>query len=84
MFVGVTAWVVPKFKKQVGFTLATIVSVIFIALLIYLLYASFRVELILDLSAWYRNILETASIILGCVAGAGVSSGLDKTKSNLS
>jgi hypothetical protein len=75
--VGVAAWVAPQFKKQIGFSLAIIVSILSITFLIYLLYLSVRHEFPLGFGGWYRGLLELAGIILGCSAGVGFSSSME-------
>ena len=77
--VSVAAWVAPQFKKQIGLSLAIIISILSIAFLIYLLYQSVRFELAWGFSVWYRSILELAGIIIGCVFGAGMSSSMAST-----
>ena len=77
--VGVAAWLVPQFKKQIGFSLAIVVSILSTILLIFLLYQSVRLELPLGFGGWYRSILELASIIIGCVVGAGFSASMEST-----
>lgn len=78
--VSVAALVVPQFKKQVGFYLAIIASILSVALVSYLFYRVYTSGLALGFSGWYRGILETTSLIVGCVVGAGASSRMGSAK----
>ena len=72
-----TVWVIPSHNKKAGTTLAIVISVISLALLIFLIYQSFGVNLSIGFSVWYRNILEMVSIVIGSIIGAGIGSSFE-------
>ncbi len=75
--VGVTVWVIPNYKKKAATTLAMVVSILSIALLIYLVYQSVGANMSIGFGVWYRNILEMVSIVIGSIIGAGVGSSFE-------
>ena len=72
-----TVWVIPNYNKKIATALAIVVSIISLALLIYLTYKSIAVNMSVGLAVWYRNILEMVSIVIGCIIGASVSSSFE-------
>ena len=73
-----TVWVIPSHNKKAATILAIIISVISIAVLIFLIYLSFRVNQSIGFGVWYRNILEMVSIVTGSIIGVGIGSSFEK------
>ena len=75
VLVGVSVWIIPKFKRRASVILSIIVLALSVALLIYLLYRAFDVNIFFGFGGWYRIILELVSTVTGAFIGGTVAAG---------
>lgn len=73
--VGVIVHVSPAMHKQVAIISTSIVCLASLVMLAFLSWVAGKSGASLVFGTWYRAILEFTSIVVGCVAGAGIALG---------
>lgn len=68
-----TIVLVPNHKRQVGFILVAVLSMLSIGWFIYLMWSAVKMGYTITIGMWYRNILEGVSLCLGMVIGAKIA-----------
>ena len=82
--VAVIIYVVPRYHKQVAIVVTSLVSAAAVIFLSFILFQAVSADPNIDLSGWYKHILDMLSIVVGAIVGAWMAYGNRRRRTHTS